>query len=105
MSAPVKALQAVDLDARWALHPQVALRPESFGALLYHFGTRKLSFLKNRTIVAIIESFPQHPNMRSAIEAAGIPESGRAPYVKALATLADSHMIATVGDSAPNDPR
>ncbi|SNT41531.1 mycofactocin biosynthesis chaperone MftB [Rhodococcoides kyotonense] len=94
MSAPVKTSDAaLDLDARWALHPQVALRPESFGALLYHFGTRKLSFLKNRTIVAIIESFPEHPDMRSALEAAGISESGQAPYVKALATLADSRMI------------
>ena len=25
---------ALDLDVRWVLHPQVALRPESFGALL-----------------------------------------------------------------------
>nr|WP_296765957.1 mycofactocin biosynthesis chaperone MftB [Rhodococcus sp. (in: high G+C Gram-positive bacteria)] len=95
MSAPVKTPEVVvDLDARWALHPQVALRPESFGALLYHFGTRKLSFLKNRTIVAIIESFPEHPDMRSAIAAAGIDEAGMKPYVKALATLADSKMIA-----------
>ena len=106
MSAPVKTSghsagsalaespdTALDLDARWALHPQVALRPESFGALLYHFGTRKLSFLKNRTIVAIIESFPEHPDMRSAIAAAGIDESKMAPYTKALATLADSKMI------------
>ena len=30
----------------WRLHPQVALRPEPFGALLYHFGTRRLSFLQ-----------------------------------------------------------
>ena len=84
---------ALDLDVRWVLHPQVALRPESFGALLYHFGTRKLSFLKNRSIVAIIESLPDHPSMRSAIAAAGIDESASAPYVKALAMLAESTMI------------
>ncbi len=97
MSAPVKSSQeaVLDLEARWVLHPQVALRPESFGALLYHFGTRKLSFLKNRTIVAIIQSLPEHPDMRSAIEAAGITESGMAPYTKALAMLADSKMITT----------
>ncbi|WP_415975080.1 mycofactocin biosynthesis chaperone MftB [Rhodococcus sp. 077-4] len=94
MSAAVQ--DALDLDAAWALHPQVALRPESFGALLYHFGTRKLSFLKNRTIVAIIESLPDHPDMRSAITAAGITESASASYVKAFATLADSKMIVTV---------
>ncbi|WP_415974000.1 mycofactocin biosynthesis chaperone MftB [Rhodococcus sp. 077-4] len=96
MSAAVQDaldLDSLDLDVRWVLHPQVALRPESFGALLYHFGTRKLSFLKNRTIVEIITSFPDHPDMRSAIAAAGITESASAPYVGALATLADSNMI------------
>ncbi|MDI6626207.1 mycofactocin biosynthesis chaperone MftB [Rhodococcus sp. IEGM 1370] len=94
MTTAVRAdLDELDLDVRWILHPQVALRPESFGALLYHFGTRKLSFLKNRTIVAIIESLPDHPDMRSAIAAAGITESQSAPYVTALATLARSNMI------------
>ena len=27
-----------DLDAAWRLHPQVSVRPERFGAPLYHFG-------------------------------------------------------------------
>jgi putative mycofactocin binding protein MftB len=36
---------AFDPDLGWRLHHQVAVRPEPFGALLYHFGTRKLSFL------------------------------------------------------------
>lgn len=94
MTAAVReGLDEFDLDARWVLHPQVALRPESFGALLYHFGTRKLSFLKNRTMVAIIESLPDHSDMRAAISAAGITESASVPYVKALTTLAHSKMI------------
>jgi len=42
----MSATRALDLDAAWRLHPQVALRPEPFGALLYHFGTRRLSFLQ-----------------------------------------------------------
>ena len=44
------------LTDAWALNPKVAVRPEPFGALLYHFGTRKLSFLKNRTVVGIVET-------------------------------------------------
>ncbi|WP_441346855.1 mycofactocin biosynthesis chaperone MftB [Rhodococcus sp. SGAir0479] len=83
----------IDLDAAWKLHPQVALRPEPFGALLYHFGTRKLSFLKNRTIVAIVESLPQHPSVRAALQANGVEEDAARPYLRALDTLADSHMI------------
>ncbi len=83
----------IDLDAAWKLHPQVALRPEPFGALLYHFGTRKLSFLKNRTIVAIVEALPEHPNVRAALQAHGVEEDAAPPYLRALQTLADSHMI------------
>ena len=80
-----------DLDAAWHLHPQVALRPESFGALLYHFGTRKLSFLKDRTVVRVVCSLPEHPDARTALRAAGVGDTGR--YVKALSTLAESHML------------
>ena len=56
----------------WTLHPQVALRPESFGALAYHFGTRRLSFLKSRTLLAVVESLADQPSGREACRAAGV---------------------------------
>ncbi|MGW0177007.1 mycofactocin biosynthesis chaperone MftB [Rhodococcus sp. NPDC003322] len=82
------------------LHPQVALRPEPFGALLYHFGTRKLSFLKNVTIVGIVKSLTDHPDARSAIRAAGVEDSGIDIYARALATLAESKMIVPAAASS-----
>ena len=84
----MSATPPFDLDAGWRLHPQVALRPEPFGALLYHFGTRKLSFLKDRTVVSVVRSLPAHPNARAALQAAGLDDTGR--YATALATLAAS---------------
>ncbi|TQM30373.1 mycofactocin radical SAM maturase [Nocardia bhagyanarayanae] len=83
----------LDLDARWQLHPRVALRPEPFGALLYHFGTRKLSFLKSPRVVEIVRSLPEHASARSALRAAGVADEGAAPYVRALAQLAEGDMI------------
>ena len=83
----------MDAGGRWALHPQVAVRPEPFGALLYHFGTRKLSFLKNRTILAVVESLDDHPDIGSALDAAGVDHEQRAPYLHALGVLADSQML------------
>jgi len=82
-----------DPDLGWQLHPQVAVRPEPFGALLYHFGTRKLSFLKNRTIVEVVNSLSDHPDARSACRAAGIDDSRQAPYLHALGVLAQSKML------------
>ena len=83
----------IDTSSGWRLHPQVAVRPEPFGALLYHFGTRRLSFLKNRTIAAVVESLAEHPDVRSALSAAGVDPADEAPYLHALGVLADSQML------------
>jgi len=84
---------AFDPSLSWRLHPQVAVRPEPFGALLYHFGTRKLSFLKNRTILAVIESIDDHADVSSALVAAGVEHDQEAPYLHALSVLAASNML------------
>ena len=89
----MSATTTFDLDAAWRLHPQVALRPEPFGALLYHFGTRKLSFLKNTTILTVVNSLEDHPDARSALRAAGIDDDRQAPYMHALRVLAQSKML------------
>ena len=83
-----------DLDARWQLHPQVALRPEPFGALLYHFGTRKLSFLKNLVVVEVVTAIGEHPTARAALRAVGVEDV--AIYAKALDTLVNSDMLVRV---------
>ena len=84
---------AFDLERGWALSPQVALRPEPFGALAYHFGTRRLSFLKSRTLLAVVESLAEQPSARAACEAAGVTSDQLPHYEKALSTLADTGMI------------
>jgi mycofactocin biosynthesis protein MftB len=60
---------------------------------LYHFGTRKLSFLKNRTILAVVQSLPDHPDVRSALRAAGVEDAQQGPYLHALGVLAGSNML------------
>jgi mycofactocin biosynthesis protein MftB len=82
-----------DPDRAWRLHPQVAVRPEPFGALLYHFGTRKLSFLKNRTILTVVQSLADYPDVRAACRAAGVDDSQQQPYLHALGVLAGSQML------------
>ena len=82
-----------DLDRAWQVHPQVSMRPEPFGALLYHFGTRRLSFLKNQRVLTVVRSLADHPSARAACDAAGVPEAELPAYTRALSALADSHMI------------
>ncbi|NDL56477.1 mycofactocin biosynthesis chaperone MftB [Phytoactinopolyspora mesophila] len=88
-----------DPDHAWSLHPQVAVRPEPFGALLYHFGTRKLSFLKDRTLLEIVRSLDEQPSARAAVEAAGVTPAAAEKYIGAVGTLVDSKMVVRRGSS------
>jgi mycofactocin biosynthesis protein MftB len=86
------AAQTFDLDRAWRLHPQVALRDESFGALAYHYDTRRLLFLKSRDLVELVSSLEHYDTAGSAL-AALIPERERPRYGRALARLAASEVI------------
>jgi putative mycofactocin binding protein MftB len=90
---PPETRQAFDLEAPWRLHPQVAIRPERFGALLYHFGTRRLSFVKTPTLLEVVRSLDTHASARAACQAAGVRVEEMPSYQAALATLAKSSMI------------
>ena len=91
--APGGSAPGFDLDRPWRLDDRVAVRPEPFGALLYHFGTRRLSFLKNVTVLTVVRSLADHPSARSACAAAGVGGAALPAYERALATLAESQMI------------
>jgi putative mycofactocin binding protein MftB len=84
---------AFDPAAAWALSPQVALRPERFGALAYHFGTRRLSFLKSPRLLAVVEALGDHPTARDACAAVGITDAELPSMETALSTLARTDMI------------
>jgi len=82
-----------DLDGAWRLHPRVSVRPERFGALLYHFGTRRLSFLKSPALLAVVQSLDSQPTARAACTAAGVGPADLPAYATALNTLAAGSMI------------
>ena len=66
----------IDLDRRLALDPQVALRPEPFGALAYHYGNRKLIFLKHPDMVRVVKALGDHDTLADALRACGIAKPG-----------------------------
>ena len=79
-------------DRAWQLNSQVALRDESFGALAYHYGNRRLVFLKSRTLVALVSAMAEYPTAADAL-AALVPERERPAYERALARLAAAEVI------------
>ena len=82
-----------DADDQWRLHPRVALRPEPFGALAYHYDNRRLNFVRSPDLVALLESLGDHHSVRRAFEAADLAEQRWPAFEKALAALAASGFI------------
>ncbi len=81
------------LDQPWELSPSVALRPESFGAMAYHFGNRRLTFLKRAELVSVVAALADQPDARAALAHAGVPAARWPAYAEALRSLAATDMI------------
>ena len=83
----------IDTAVGYDLHPKVALRPEPFGALAYHYGNRKLVFLRSPKMVAVVKSLPNHASVADALAAAGVSATQQDRYLAALSSLVASDMI------------
>jgi putative mycofactocin binding protein MftB len=81
------------LDRPLQLDPQVALRPEPFGALAYHYGTRRLVFMKDRDVVAVAKALDSHPSLSATLQACGIAPARWPSFAKAFATLNESAIV------------
>ena len=81
------------LDRALDVSPRVSIRPEPFGALLYHFGTRRLSFLKDRRLLEVVRGLAEAGTAREACLRAGIAEGELPTYARALATLVSTDML------------
>jgi putative mycofactocin binding protein MftB len=81
------------LDRRLTLDPQVALRPEPFGALAYHYGTRRLIFLKHPDVVRVVGALGDHDTVADTLQACGIAESRWPSFDAALSRLESSGLL------------
>ncbi|UNX54215.1 mycofactocin biosynthesis chaperone MftB [Georgenia sp. TF02-10] len=93
-----------DPAARWRVHPAVAVRPEPFGALLYHFDTRRLTFLKDRRLLEVVTTLASHATAREACTAAGVGPAEQAGFDAALQRLVDIHMLAPAEPVSSAEP-
>lgn len=76
-----------------ALHPSVALRPEPFGALAYHYDTRRLVFLRHPDVVRVVEALADHDTVADTLAGCGIEERRRASFERALSALLTSGIL------------
>jgi putative mycofactocin binding protein MftB len=81
-----------DASQAYEKHPQVAIRLEEFGGLAYHYGNRRLVFLKAPELVTLVESLVDFPSAREAL-AACVPVPRRKSCEQALSSLLVSGVI------------
>ncbi len=84
---------SITLESACELHPQVALRPEEFGALAYHYGNRRLIFLKHPDVVAVVKTLGEHDSLASALTAQGIETKRWPSFLAALNQLETSEIV------------
>jgi len=85
------------LDDHLELHAHVAVRPEPFGALAYHYDTRKLIFLRHPDVVRVVSSLADHDTVADTLRACGIAESRWPSFAAAIESLATSGLLVERG--------
>ncbi len=78
------------------LHPDVALRTEPFGALAYHYGNRRLVFLRHPDLVAVVHALDGRRTVAEMLDATAIAPRRRPSFVAAITSLFDSEMLCAV---------
>jgi putative mycofactocin binding protein MftB len=81
------------LDTALELDPQVALRPEPFGALAYHYGNRRLVFLKHPDVVAVAQRLGEHGSLAATLEACQVAPNRWPAFATAFQSLLTSEVV------------
>jgi putative mycofactocin binding protein MftB len=92
-AVPPAPSSGLDRRGRYELDPDVGLRDERFGALAYHYGNRRLTFLNDRRLVDVVRRLSASADLETALSAAGVGEEQRAAYSVALARLVAAEVI------------
>lgn len=88
------------LDRRLVLSESVALRAEPFGALAYHFGNRRLTFLKRQELVDVVQSLDGDRTVAQCLALAGVPERHWAAFGAAIAGLQEADMVHDIAEQS-----
>ena len=77
-AGPTALAGAFRADLAYEKHPRVAIRHEEFGGLAYHYGNRRLVFLKSPALVDVVEALAGYPTAGDALAACAPAGQARA---------------------------
>ena len=85
--------ETLDASRGYRLDDRVALRPEPFGALAYHYGNRRLTFVRAPELVELLHDLEHHASVADALAASAFAEPRWPAVLRALASLERSEVI------------
>ncbi|MEI2731728.1 MAG: mycofactocin radical SAM maturase [Dermatophilaceae bacterium] len=83
------------LDQAWRLGDSVAARPESFGAVLYDYQTRRLSLVASAPARRVLDQLGTSATVREALTRSGVSGPESEAVLGGLAALADGGFLVT----------
>jgi putative mycofactocin binding protein MftB len=92
-SEAARPSESFDPTRPYRLDARVALRPEPFGALAYHYGNRRLTFVRAPELVDLLRHLERHDSIDAALAASPIVATRWPAFRRALAALVDSEVI------------
>ena len=84
-----------DIRAPYCVDEAVSIRPEPFGALAYHYGSRRLTFLRSTLLADLVRQLGEHPSADAALQSL-VPAPERDKYRVALQSLFESRFLRAV---------
>jgi mycofactocin biosynthesis protein MftB len=87
------AVVTITADSACELHPHVAVRPEPFGALAYHYDNRRLVFLRHPDIVKVVTCLANYDTVADALRVNDISEDRWPAFVAAIESLITSEIV------------
>lgn len=84
---------SLDGAVAYRVDAQVAIRPEPFGALAYHYGNRRLTFLRSPELVELVRDLERHDSLDAALAASPVAPARWPSFRAALASLVASEVV------------
>ena len=95
----------IELNSRYQLASGVAIRPESFGGLVYRYDNRRLYFLRSPQAVDLVNHLDGQRSLREILDEfvtkRELPASSRESLVAAVAQLEKLGILTRLNGQCP----
>lgn len=80
-------------EYRCKIPEHVAVRPETFGALLYDYNSRRLSFVKDRQLASVLRHLDGQQTVAQVMDQCDTPDQNKPLFLNVIVELLNQGML------------